>query len=89
NHILLPGFESYFENDVYDNEEYDLTQHENDDCEEISDDNSGDQFQLVPFDEEIIQCVSENLELLRLPCFAHTLQLVVNDGIKHAANATA
>ncbi|CAM4961709.1 unnamed protein product [Rotaria socialis] len=89
NHILLPGFESYFENDVYDNEEYDLTQHENDDCEEISDDNSDDQFQLVPLDEEIIQCVSENLELLRLPCFAHTLQLVVNDGIKHAANATA
>ncbi|CAF4692776.1 unnamed protein product, partial [Rotaria magnacalcarata] len=63
NHILLPGFESYFENDVYDNEEYHLTQHENDDCEEISDDNSDDQFQLVPLDEEIIQCVSENLEL--------------------------
>ncbi|CAF4183113.1 unnamed protein product, partial [Rotaria magnacalcarata] len=53
------------------------------------DDNSDDQFQLVPLDEEIIQCVSENLELLRLPCFAHTLQLVFNDGIKHAANATA
>ncbi|CAF2241087.1 unnamed protein product, partial [Rotaria magnacalcarata] len=94
NHILLPGFESYFENDEYDNEEYDneeydLTEHENDDCEAISDDNSDDKFQLVPLDEEIIQCVSENLELLRLLCFAHTLQLVVNDGIKYAANATA
>ncbi|CAF4552392.1 unnamed protein product, partial [Rotaria socialis] len=60
NHILLPGFESYFENDVYDNEEYDLTQHENDDCEEISDDNSDDQFQLVPLDEEIIQCSQQH-----------------------------
>ncbi|CAF1583799.1 unnamed protein product [Rotaria magnacalcarata] len=89
NHILLPCFESYFENDEYDNEEYDLTQDENDDCEEISDDNSDDKFQLVPLDENIIQCVSENLELLCLPCFAYTLQLVVNDGIKHASNANA
>ena len=37
--------------------------------------------------DDIIQSLSENLELLNLPCFAHTLQLVVKDGIKHAMNA--
>jgi hypothetical protein len=53
-------------------------------------DNLDDRFELVPLDDDIIvQCVSENLEVLRLPCFAHTLQLVVNDGIKHASNATS
>ncbi|CAF3602139.1 unnamed protein product, partial [Rotaria sp. Silwood2] len=43
----------------------------------------------VALDDDIVQCLSENLELLRLPCFAHTLQLVVKDGIKYASNATA
>ncbi|CAF4745480.1 unnamed protein product, partial [Rotaria sp. Silwood2] len=46
-------------------------------------------FELVALDDDIVQCLSENLELLRLPCFAHTLQLVVKDGIKYASNATA
>ncbi|CAF1046540.1 unnamed protein product [Didymodactylos carnosus] len=37
--------------------------------------------------DDIIQCVSENLELLRLPCSAHRLQLVVNDGIEDTTAA--
>ncbi|CAF1599011.1 unnamed protein product, partial [Didymodactylos carnosus] len=98
--ILLPGFETYFENDDYNNDDNGSLQNNNndddceeifndDDCEEIFNDDSYDHFELVPLADDIIQCVSENLELLRLPCFAHTLQLVVKDGIKHASNATA
>ncbi|CAF0941124.1 unnamed protein product [Rotaria sordida] len=86
--ILLPGFETYFENDDRNNDDESL-QDNDDDCEEISDDDSNDHFELVPLADDIVQCLSENLELLRLPCFAHTLQLVVKDGIKYASNATA
>jgi hypothetical protein len=88
NDILLPGFESYFDDDEHNIEENDLTQDVNDEYEENSDDDLDDKFQLVPLDENIIQCLSENLELLRLPCFCHTLQLVVKDGIKHSSNAS-
>ncbi|CAF1155514.1 unnamed protein product, partial [Didymodactylos carnosus] len=87
--ILLPGFESYFENDECNNEDNSLSQDNNDDCEETCNDDSNDHFELVPLADDIIKCVSENLELLRLPCFAHRLQLVINDGVKHASNATA
>ncbi|CAF1468979.1 unnamed protein product, partial [Didymodactylos carnosus] len=89
--ILLPGFETYFENDDCNDDTNGSLQNNNDDddCEEIFNDDSYDRFELVPLADDIIQCVSENLELLRSPCFAHTLQLVVKDGIKHASNATA
>ena len=73
--ILLPGFENYFT--------------DGDDTEEQIGDSSIDNFELVSLDDDIVQCLSENFELLRLPCFAHTIQLVVKDGIKHASNATA
>ncbi|CAF1595528.1 unnamed protein product [Didymodactylos carnosus] len=91
NDILLPGFETYFENDDCNKDDNGSLQNNNDDddCEEIFNDDSYDHFELVPLADDIIQCVSENLELLRLPCFTHTLQLVVKDGIKHASNATA
>ncbi|CAF1517544.1 unnamed protein product [Didymodactylos carnosus] len=69
NDILLPGFESYFENDDFSNEDNSLSQDNNDDCEEKCDDDSNDHFESVPLADDIIQCVSENLELLRLLCF--------------------
>jgi hypothetical protein len=38
---------------------------------------------------DTVQCLNETLKLLRLSWFAHTIQLVVEDGIKHASNAIA
>ena len=89
NNILLPGFDSYFENDDCTDEDDSSLTESNDDCEETFDDDLNDHFELGALDDDMIQYTSENIELFRLPCFAYTLQLVVNDGIKHASNATA
>ena len=87
--ILLPGFDVYFKNDNLNNDNNNFLQIKDDNSDEKYDDNINDDIELTPLADDIIQSLSENLELLRLPCFAHTLQLVVKDGIKHATNAAA
>ncbi|CAF1468433.1 unnamed protein product [Adineta steineri] len=79
--IILPGFEEYFEDVVDDqldtesssDEETDITSNESKRLQTHVVDDSIYQTTLNPTAED---------EYLRLPCFAHCLQLVVNDGIK-------
>ena len=87
--ISLPGFDVYFKNDNLNNDNNNFLQIKDDNSYEKDDDNINDDIELTPLADDIIQSLSENLELLRLPCFAHILQLVVKDGIKHATNAAA
>ncbi|CAF2815019.1 unnamed protein product [Rotaria sp. Silwood2] len=85
--ILLRDFEAYFENHDVNNDNNNPL--ENDNIEEIFDDDLNEYFELTRLADDIIQSLCENLELLRLPCFAHALQLVIKDGIRHASNAAA
>ena len=87
--ILLPGFDVYFKNNNLNSDNNNFLQIKDDNSDEKDDDNINDDIELTQLADDIIQSLSENLELLRLPCFAHTLQLVVKDGIKHATNAAA
>lgn len=79
--LILPGFEEYFD-EISD-----------DRCESNSDDESSDDDSFDQAKELRAQEVSDSIyhttlnptsedEFLRLPCFCHCLQLVVNDGIK-------
>jgi hypothetical protein len=73
--LIIPGFESYFiiEGDIEENGDDDL-------CEIKS--NMFEQFN--PDDDEVQNESDKRDELLRLPCFIHTLQLVVKDGLKES-----
>lgn len=79
--LIIPGFESYFQN-------------ENDDDDDLHFDWNGDEEQTDAdvstemesvFNQFIESIVFEN-ESFRLPCYAHTVQLVVNDGLKGVTN---
>ena len=65
----MPGFEVYFEPD--DEEEEELSEEEEPQL--------GEQNSAPNVDED------EREERLRIPCFAHTLQLTVSDGLKQCA----
>ena len=83
NDIILPGFEDYF-NEMIDDESEIVRSDE--DVEENEDYVGGELNQLLTPDvDDTIYQTTLNVtgeEFLRLPCFAHCLQLVVNDGIK-------
>ncbi|CAF1346971.1 unnamed protein product, partial [Didymodactylos carnosus] len=64
--IVLPGFETYFEDDDRVDDDNSSLQN-NDDFEEGL---NHDCFELAPLTYDIIQFLSGNSELLRLPCFA-------------------
>ncbi|CAF0735235.1 unnamed protein product [Adineta steineri] len=95
--IVIPGFEKYFiENDDDGIDEYANDSDTNDD-EVLSDeyDYPPDQLSttnlLATSDvasedliQESINRLMENTEIFRIPCFAHSLQLVVKDGLKEA-----
>ncbi|CAF1621781.1 unnamed protein product [Adineta ricciae] len=72
--LVIPGFESYFvkEEDVEDID---------DDVDEI---NLSMSEGNRPDDENVLNESERGEELLRLPCFIHTLQLVVKDGLKES-----
>jgi hypothetical protein len=90
-HVVLPGFDEYFDgmvdeideteksehSDEYDYDDDDKL-HENDRLEKTTAEDSVWQATLTPLADQ---------EFLRLPCFAHSLQLVVNDGIKASGAA--
>ncbi|CAF3794554.1 unnamed protein product [Rotaria sp. Silwood1] len=89
-HLIIPGFESYFEDeDDLDETGSDIDQDaiENDDLDETSiahaDDNYTKMFDIAKtsFDN-----IAANNESYRIPCFTHTLQLVVNDGLKQMSS---
>jgi hypothetical protein len=88
--LIIPGFESYFEDeDDLDETGSDIDQDaiENDDLDETyvprADDNYTKMFDIAKtsFDN-----ITANNESYRIPCFAHTLQLVVNDGLKQISS---
>ncbi|CAF1559875.1 unnamed protein product [Rotaria magnacalcarata] len=85
NHLVLPGFDEYFDDSIDDQSELETNDDDtnNDECdknrleiEEVNDDIYGSTLN-APTDQEF----------LRLPCFIHSLQLVVHDGIKAASGA--
>ncbi|CAF1511739.1 unnamed protein product [Rotaria sordida] len=81
--IILPGFEDYFDEIIGDQSESETESND----EESNDYSIGErqQLQTHEVDDSIYQTtlnpISEE-EFVRLPCFGHCLQLVVNDGIK-------
>ncbi|CAF1334543.1 unnamed protein product [Didymodactylos carnosus] len=67
--LILPGFEEYFKEE---NEEVESNRKSGSD--KINDDLN-----------EVIDEALMTIDFKRIPCFAHTLQLVVDDGIKNSA----
>ncbi|CAF3334021.1 unnamed protein product [Rotaria sp. Silwood2] len=70
--LVIPGFESYFITDD------DIAESDDDDLNEINLNMSEGHR---PDDDEVESELDKREELLRLPCFIHTLQLVVKDGL--------
>jgi hypothetical protein len=70
--LIIPGFESYF---VYEDDS-----EENDYIDEINLNMS--EGHCPDDDYDVRSDFEKQEELLRLPCFIHTLQLVVKDGLK-------
>lgn len=88
--LIIPGFEDYFSEDD-DNDEkgsdIDLDNFIDDDGDEsvstVIDNNDLHMIELI---KNSFDNVTANNESFRIPCFAHTLQLVVNDGLKEVAS---
>lgn len=70
--LIIPGFESYFEPEEDDDEENDDDKTTNVNVEDEGEQNNA----------------ADHEERLRIPCFSHTLQLTVADGLKESGNAT-
>jgi hypothetical protein len=86
--IILPGFEDYFNETLDDESESDSNDELIDDDIHIED----KQLQVHEVDDSVYEATLNPTfeeEFLRLPCFAHCLQLVVNDGIKASAAASS
>jgi len=91
--IMLPGFEDYLNTIDYESEA-EASDEENEENEENDDSIANEKIQLnnIGIDDTVYQTilnVTGGEEFLRLPCFAHCLQLVVNDGIKACAAAVS
>ncbi|CAF3473762.1 unnamed protein product [Rotaria socialis] len=85
NYLVLPGFDEYFDDSIDDQSELETNDDDTDsderdknrlEIEEVNDDIYGSTLN-APTDQEF----------LRLPCFIHSLQLVVHDGIQPASDA--
>lgn len=88
--LIIPGFECYFENQDEDNDEptsdIDLDEFLDDDYDRINDPASDTSDpKVIELIKTSLDNISGNNEALRIPCFAHTIQLVVNDGLKHVS----
>ncbi|CAF4578806.1 unnamed protein product, partial [Rotaria magnacalcarata] len=87
NNIILPEFENYFNKITKDDESgSESNDEESDDCG--SDGNK--RLQANEVDDSAYQTSLNSPaeeEFMRLPCFSHSLQLVVNDGIKASGTA--
>jgi hypothetical protein len=79
--LIIPGFESYFQDD--DNELYsDL----NSDGEQTESDDITNENNILVDVQNVLKRFLDSIitddESFRLPCYAHTLQLTVKDGLK-------
>ena len=89
--ILLPGFEEYFDDVLDDTSESEKSYRSDDDDEQHAHVENG-QLEKTAVEDSVWQKSLPPLpeqESLRLPCFAHSLQLVVNDGIEASGPATS
>ncbi|CAF2212088.1 unnamed protein product [Rotaria magnacalcarata] len=87
NNIILPGFEDYF-NEITEDDESgsESNDEESDDCGS----NGNKRLEANEVDDSVYQTTLNapaEEEFMRLPCFSHSLQLVVNDGIKASGTA--
>lgn len=88
--LILPGFENYFEIEDEDCEgasDVDLDGF----MEELPDEPivlsiSTDDASILTLIKDSFDNVALNNESFRIPCFAHTIQLVVNDGLKETSS---
>ncbi|CAF1525311.1 unnamed protein product, partial [Adineta ricciae] len=92
--IIIPGFEQYFiqdENEYTSDENDDIQANDGDISDEyeyppeqLSTTTSSPNTDLTSEDliQESLKRLMENNEAFRIPCFAHTIQLVVKDGLK-------
>jgi hypothetical protein len=98
--IILPGFEDYF--DELENDQSDAEPTDRDKKKEEEEEEEDDDDEVIPDEKqflhvlEIDDTVYETTlnaagddEYLRIPCFSHCLQLVVNDGIKASGVAAS
>ncbi|CAF1511795.1 unnamed protein product [Adineta ricciae] len=89
--LIIPGFESYFETEDDDNDEggsdIDLDGFLDEEANEpdIPVDMKKDSNMIELIKNSFDNVTSSN-ELLRIPCFAHSIQLVVNDGLKQTSS---
>ncbi|CAM4979135.1 unnamed protein product [Rotaria socialis] len=85
NHLLLPGFDEYFDDSIDDQSELETSDDDTD-----SDECDKNQLEIEEVNDDIYgptRNAPTDQEFLRLPCFIHSLQLVVHDGIKAASGA--
>ena len=83
-HMIIPGFEQYFVfDDASDEALSDEYEYPSDLSSTMSSSSSvdGTSEDLV---QESFNRLLQNNEVFRIPCFAHTLQLIVQDGLKEA-----
>lgn len=87
--LIIPGFESHFENEDNDDDDEAGSDVDHDAIADYGDDESfvpgcdDNQVQLLDIIKVSFDNIAANNESYRIPCFAHTLQLVMNDGLKH------
>ncbi|CAF1197389.1 unnamed protein product [Didymodactylos carnosus] len=83
--LIIPDFECQFQNE--DNE---LHFDSNSDGEESDDENITNENKVLVDIQDVLQTFFHSIETsnqsFRLPCYAHTLQLIVNDGLKGVQN---
>ena len=88
--IILPGFEEYF--DEFEDNESDVERSGEEGDEDTVAVDGGYHLQTSEADDGVYQTTfneADEDEFLRLPCFSHYLQLVVNDGIKACSAASS
>jgi hypothetical protein len=82
--LIIPGFELYF---LDDDSEDQVDSNSDEERSELDDIES--EAAIIEFHNSLLQVfdsTSTNDESFRLPCYAHTLQLVIKDGLKGSAS---
>ncbi len=81
--LIIPGFESYFQTDDDDDELYCGYDSGGEQAaiDDVSDENSVS-IEMEDVLKQFIDSIVIENESFRLPCYAHTLQLIVKDGLK-------
>ncbi|CAF1471141.1 unnamed protein product, partial [Adineta ricciae] len=94
--LVIPGFEQYFSDDDTDDEGSDMNlndgtlsdeyEYSPNTCSTTTTTNDTETPELTQevLIKESFRCLLDNNEVFRIPCFAHTIQLIVKDGLKEA-----